>query len=112
MVKQQDKKKLSHRVQLNQAADAYAEEGRELSGEMLDQDEAFDARSCGFTSGANWEQEQMIPIAVEAYRVSCFLHDAITGRCAHQDIVRKCDGNCIPMQRFKKNLESLILDDK
>lgn len=112
MVKQQKKKKLPHSVLLEKAADTYAEECRELSGEMLDQDEAFDARSCGFTSGANWEQEQIIPIAVEAYRVSCFLHDAITGRCVHQDIVRKCDGNCIPMQRFKKNLKSLILDDK
>lgn len=112
MKKTKEKKMLPHKVLLSKAADTYAEEGRELSGEMLDQDEAFDARSCGFISGANWEREQITEIAIEAHRISCFLHDTVTGRCAYQHVVRKCDGNCKPMERFRKNLQSLILNDK
>lgn len=111
-MKKQKETSIPHKVLLGKAANTYAEEGRESSGEMLDQDEAFDARYCGFTSGADWERGQITEIAIEAHRVSCFLHDAITGRCTYQHVVRKCDGNCKPMERVRKNLKSLILNDK
>lgn len=109
MIKQKETS-IPHKELLCKAANTYAEEGRESSGEMLDQDEAFDARYCGFTSGAEWEREQITEIAIEAHRISCFLHDAITGRCTYQHVVRKCDGNCKPMERFRKNLKLLILN--
>lgn len=112
MKEPEEKRKPPHNVLLSKAADAYAGGCRELSGETLDEDEAFDARSCGFTSGANWEREQITEIVIEAHRLSCFLHDAVTGRCTYQHVVRKCDGNCKPMERFKKNLQSLIQNDK
>ena len=111
-MKRQKDKAISHSVLLSKAADAYAGGCRELSGETLDRDEAFDARSCGFTSGADWEREQITEIAIEAHRISCFLHDAVTGRCTYQHVVRECDGNCMPMERFRKNLQSLIQNDK
>lgn len=99
---------MPHKVLLGKVANTYAEDRRESGREMLDQDEAFDARYCGFTSGAEWEREQITEIAIEAHRISCFLHDAITGRCTYQHVVRKCDGNCKPMERFIKNLKLLI----
>lgn len=109
-MKKQKETSIPHKVLLGKAANTYAEDRRESSREMLDQDEAFDARYCGFTSGAEWECEQITGIAIEAHRISCFLHDAITGRCTYQHVVRKCDGNCKPMERFRKNLKSLILN--
>lgn len=111
-MKKQKETSIPHNVLLSKAADAYAGGYRELSGETLDENEAFDARSCGFTSGADWEREQITEIAIEAHRISCFLHDAVTGRCTYQHVVRKCDGNCMPMERFRKNLQSLIQNDK
>ena len=107
-MKKQKETSIPHKELLGKAADAYAEGCRESSDEMLDQDEAFDARYCGFTSGAEWEREQITEIAIEAHRISCFLHDAITGRCTYHHVVRKCDGNCKPMERFRENLKSLI----
>ena len=52
--------------------------------------------------------EQVKKDVIEAFRISCFLHDSQTGNCAYQNIVRKCDGICKPMQRFKINLEKQL----
>lgn len=49
-MKKQKETSIPHKELLGKAADAYAEGCRESSDEMLDQDEAFDARYCGFTS--------------------------------------------------------------
>lgn len=52
--------------------------------------------------------EQTKKEVLEAFRVSCFLHDEKTGRCAYLNNVRNCDGLCMPMRRFKNNLEKLL----
>ena len=52
--------------------------------------------------------EQIEKEILEAFRISCFLHDSQTDNCAYQNIVRKCDGICKPMQRFKMNLKKIL----
>ena len=37
----------------------------------------------------------------EAFRQSCFLFDETSGQCAYMGSVRKCDGKCRLMLRFK-----------
>ena len=44
----------------------------------------------------------------EAFRQSCFLFDEISGRCAYMESVRKCDGKCRLMLRFKQNLDKKL----
>lgn len=64
------------------------------------------------TSPDSWKyadkDEQNEKEILEAFRISCFLHDSQTGNCAYQNIVRKCDGICSPMQRFKMNLKEQL----
>lgn len=45
----------------------------------------------------------------EAFRQSCFLFDETSGQCAYMGSVRKCDGKCRLMLRFKQNLDKLFL---
>ena len=44
----------------------------------------------------------------EAFRQSCFLFDETSGQCAYMGSVRKCDGKCRLMLRFKQNLDKLF----
>ena len=44
----------------------------------------------------------------EAFRQSCFLFDETSGQCAYMGSVRKCDGKCRLMLRFKQNLDKLL----
>lgn len=44
----------------------------------------------------------------EAFRQSCFLFDETSGQCAYMGSVRKCDEECRPMLRFKRNLDKLF----
>ena len=41
----------------------------------------------------------------ETFQQSCFLFDEKSGQCAYMGSVRKCDGKCRLMLRFKLNLE-------
>ncbi len=44
----------------------------------------------------------------EAFRQSCFLFDETSGQCAYMGSVRKCDGKCRLMLRFKQNRDKLF----
>ena len=46
----------------------------------------------------------------EAFRQSCFLFDETSGQCAYMGSVRKCDGKCRLMLRFKQNLDKLFFE--
>lgn len=44
----------------------------------------------------------------EAFRKSCYLFDGTSGQCVYMGSVLKCDGECRPMLRFKRNLDKLF----
>lgn len=52
--------------------------------------------------------EQVKTRIFEAFRKSCFLFDGTSGQCAYMGSVLKCDGECRPMLRFKRNLDKLF----